>query len=239
MHILEQQTHTYLDSLKTNHMLKKFFEQTKVEKKLEKNAKIGLYTVLGIFVVAVGLLIAGAFIKNGETWANNPWAITVMTLGLFFLLCLMIPFFTVIVFNRRIVKNFIRTYLDHPTINVFYKKIGAYLKDFSFQKITWKDTQVIYDFVYQKQTYQLVINDQTALLRNPEQIINQKQYNQINYHDDQWFIFNRIDAAFFKTYPMKCTDYLASQINHKVLLMIQLFVDLMATNKEQNIHGKS
>ncbi|MCV3728220.1 hypothetical protein OF376_00245 [Ureaplasma miroungigenitalium] len=232
MHILEQQTHTYLDSLKTNQMLKKFFEQTKVEKRLQKNAKIGLYSVLGIFVIAVGLLIAGAFIKNGQTWANNPWAIAVMTLGLFFLLCLMIPFFIVIVLNRKIVKNFIKTYLDHTTINVFYKKIGAYLKDFSFQKITWNDTEVIYDFLYQKQTYQLVINKDTAFLKIADQLINQKPYDQLNYHDDHWFIFNRIDAAFFKTYPTKCTDYLASQINHKVLLMIQLFVQLNKPRKE-------
>ncbi|MCV3743358.1 hypothetical protein OF377_00455 [Ureaplasma sp. ES3154-GEN] len=227
MHLLEQQIITYNNSLKTNEMIKKFFRQNKLDEKITKNAKIGLFTVVGIFILAICLLIAGAFIKTGKTWLNNPGAITVMVLGIFFLLTLMIPFFVVAHHNTKLVKRFIQKYFNHSTINLFYKKISYYLKDWTFYETRWEKELITYKFNYLNINYQLIVKSNEVILKQENSVISSQLTREWQTHDDHLFVFYKPDAGFYKTYPTKCIDYLASQLNYKMQAIIKSFVKLI------------
>ena len=63
---LKKEFNQYCISLKTQDLIKQYFNDEKLKEKLLKNRLIGLISLIIIFIIGVGILILGAFINKGN-----------------------------------------------------------------------------------------------------------------------------------------------------------------------------
>jgi len=160
---LKKEFNQYCISLKTQDLIKQYFNDEKLKEKLLKNRLIGLISLIIIFIIGVGILILGAFINKGNGANLNNGAITCVIIGIFFLLCLLIPYTIVANQNKKIMHKYIEYHFNEVNVGQLIKKISTFFQEFRLLTegfLNFKQSNQVIDINYCNEKYSLIYSFQ-------------------------------------------------------------------------------
>ncbi|WP_303923560.1 hypothetical protein [Ureaplasma parvum] len=231
---LKKEFNQYCISLKTQDIIKQYFNDEKLKEKLLKNRLIGLISLIIIFIISVGILILGAFINKGNGANLNNGAIACVIIGIFFFLCLLIPYTTVANQNKKIMHKYIEYHFNEVNVGQLIKKISTFFQEFRLLAegfLNFKQSNQVIDINYYSEKYSLIYSFQ----QEPQvQLINSTNGNKISSkewdlkgnYDLKIYELEKWNAGFSKFYLENSIESIAFQIESKLGTIINDFEEL-------------
>ncbi|AAF30831.1 hypothetical protein WFS18_02885 [Ureaplasma parvum] len=231
---LKKEFNQYCISLKTQDLIKQYFNDEKLKEKLLKNRLIGLISLIIIFIIGVGILILGAFINKGNGANLNNGAITCVIIGIFFLLCLLIPYTIVANQNKKIMHKYIEYHFNEVNVGQLIKKISTFFQEFRLLTegfLNFKQSNQVIDINYCNEKYSLIYSfqqkPQVWLIKSTNgNKISSKEWDLKGNYDLKIYELEKWNAGFSKFYLENNIESIAFQIESKLSTIINDFEEL-------------